>query len=77
MARQSNRGHRHLDPLVAEAARALAERRDAVLPTDHALNAAAAVTRSDIDRAISFYREAVAGSGLEALLDGPAREDEP
>jgi len=67
---------RHIDVLAEEAARLLAERRDAVVLSDHALDAAATVKRSDVDRAIAFYREAVAGSGLESLLDGPAREDE-
>lgn len=65
-----------IDVLAQEAARALSERRDAVLPSDYALDQAATVRRSDIESAISFYREAVTGSDLERLLDGPAREDE-
>lgn len=74
MARLNPR--KRIDQQAQEATRALADHRDVVLPNEHALTEAARVRRSDVDRAVSFFREAVAGSGFEDLLDGPAREDE-
>lgn len=66
-----------LNQLAAEAARALAERRDAVLPTDAALDQAATVRRSDVDAAIDLWREANEGHGeIGRLLDGPVGESE-
>lgn len=67
---------RHIDQLAAEAARALETRRDAVLPNDHALDAAATVTRSDVEEALSLFREANEGHEISRLLDGPAGESE-
>lgn len=74
MARLNPR--KRVDQQAAEAARLLAQRRDAVLPSEHALTEASVVRRPDINSAVAFYREAAAGSGLESLLDGPGREDE-
>lgn len=74
MARQNPR--RRIDQFAREAERVLAERRDAALPTDQALDEAATVRRSDVDAATDFWREANAGTETERLLDGPAREDE-
>jgi hypothetical protein len=63
--------HRHLDPLIAEATRALAERRDAILPNDHALDVAAQVGPADFVSAADLWDEAQrrAGTGLEGLLN--------
>jgi hypothetical protein len=69
MARSNPR--RRIDQQAAEAARAIAERRDAVLPSDYALDRAAAVTRSDVNRSVSLWREANAGTETARLLDGP------
>lgn len=74
MARPNPR--RRIDQLAAEAARALAERRDAVLPTDMALDQAAPVRRSDVSDAVSLWAEANAGTEMAGLLDGPAGESE-
>ncbi len=62
--------------MLVEMQQALLARREAVLPSDAALTETATVRRSDVESAIAFFREAVDGSGLESLLDGPAREDE-
>lgn len=67
---------RRIDVLAQEAAQALTARRDAVLLGDHALTEAATVRRSDVDRAVDFYREATAGTELQRLLDGPSGESE-
>lgn len=74
MARPNPR--RHIDQFAAEAARVLAERRDAVLPTDADLAQAATVRRSDVDDAVAFFREANEGHEVSRLLDGPAGESE-
>ena len=66
---------RPLDRLAAEAARALVERRDAVLPSDQAVDQAATVRRSDVDRAVAFFRLANQGTPLETLLDGPPGDE--
>lgn len=77
MARSPRRSrHPVTDAMLAEVTRALADRRDAVLLGDYALTEAATVRSPDISRAVDFYREAVAGSGLETLLDGSAGESE-
>lgn len=69
-AQRIPRIHRHLDPIVAEVERVLAERRDAVLPNEHALNVAAQVQPADVDRATALWDAAqrAAGTGLEGLL---------
>lgn len=74
MPRRSTRPGRHLDPLVAEAERALAMRRDAVLPNEHDLNMAAQVQPADVTATESLWDEAQrrAGTGLEGLLSAKA-----
>jgi hypothetical protein len=67
---------RRIDQQAAEAARALAVRREAVLPSDHALEQAATVRRSDVDRAVAMFRLANQGTPLAGLLDGPPGEGE-
>jgi hypothetical protein len=67
---------RRIDQFAAEAARALEARRDAVLPSDVALNASAVVTQADVDRAVELWSEANAGTDVSRLLDGPAGESE-
>lgn len=74
MARYNPR--RRIDQLAVEAERLLAERRDAVLPNDAALAEAATVRRSDVDAAVSLWREVLGGTPLGRLLDGPAGESE-
>jgi hypothetical protein len=67
---------RQIDVLAREAERAIQERRDNILPTDIELTQAATVTRSDVDSAVEFFREANAGAATEHLLDGPAGSGE-
>lgn len=61
-----------IDQMAQEAARALQEQRSNVLPTPFDLDRDATVTRSDIDAAVEFARQANRGSDIEGLLDGPA-----
>lgn len=74
MARPNPR--RRIDQLAREAERALEAQRESVLLPDAALNDAASVRRSDVDAAISLWTAANAGTEVERLLNGPAREDE-
>lgn len=74
MARPNPR--RRIDQLAREAERALEVQRESVLPTDAELNERATVRRSDVDAAIDLWNAANAGTDVERLLDGPAREDE-
>lgn len=74
MARQNQR--RRVDVLAAEAARALSEQRAAVVLSPADLDREAVVKRSDVDRAIAFFREANAGTEIAGLLDAPAGESE-
>lgn len=77
MARPRRQNPRNrIDQLAAEAERALAERRDALLPSEAALDQAATVKRSDVEGALKFWREANAGTPMAGLLDGPAGESE-
>lgn len=68
--------HPVTDAMMAEVTRILQDRRDVVLLSDANLTDAATVRRSDVDRAVDFYRTAVAGSDLVTILDGPAGESE-
>jgi hypothetical protein len=74
MARPNPR--RRIDQLAREAERVLAEQRDAVLPSDRALDQAAVVRRSDVDAAIDLFHEANGDHEIGRLLDGPAGESE-
>lgn len=65
-----------IDVLAQEAARALQAQREAVLPTPAELDREATVTRSDVERAIEFARQANAGSEIAGLLDGPPGQGE-
>ena len=67
---------RRVDQAAAEVTRILAERRDAVLLTDAAINQSATVTTSDVDSAVTLWRTANDGTEVERLLDGPPGEDE-
>jgi hypothetical protein len=67
---------RHIDMLAVEAAHALVSRRDAVLPSDQALDQTAGATRADVEDALVLWRDANAGHETARLLDGPAGESE-
>ena len=77
MARRNPR--RRIDVLALEAERVLQEHRDAVLPNDPALDAAAQITPLDILSAEQLWDEAQrrGGTGLEGLLSAkPERRDD-